>query len=287
MIRKGYLLILIVFTLLLGNCGSSKKATSKNTTSGKNISKKTKNKEISKNEQLLFEESDRVFINFKRKNGKNVNSFTVDYIGKYKNIAIKKMIEYKIPASITLAQGILESGNGLSTLALKSNNHFGIKCHGNWKGKKVYHDDDRRQECFRKYKNPEGSFDDHSLFLTTRGRYSFLFDLKPDDYKSWAKGLKKAGYATDRKYPNKLISFIENFDLDKYDDLVIHQKKIKRNKKRQERDTELVDAYIVVNKGDTLYSIAKNNNTTVEELKKRNNLTSNEISIGQKLFLSK
>jgi len=284
---KGYLLILIVLTVILASCGSSKKATSKNTTSEKSISKKSKNKEISKKEQLLFEESDKIFNDFKRKNGKSVNSFTVDYIGKYKNIAIKKMVEYKIPASITLAQGILESGNGLSTLALKSNNHFGIKCHGSWEGKKVYHDDDRKQECFRKYKNPEGSFDDHSKFLTTRGRYSSLFDLKPGDYKGWAKGLKKAGYATDRKYPSKLISFIQNFDLDEYDDLVIHQKRIKRDKKRQERDTEVVDAYIVVNKGDTLYSIAKNNNTTVEELKKRNNLTSNEISIGQKLFLSK
>jgi len=290
--RKGYLLILIALTVFLNSCSSSKKTTSKttvseNSTPDKTTSKKSKNKGTSKTEQLLFEASDQVFYDFKKKTGNSVNSFTVDYIGKYKNIAIKKMIEYKIPASITLAQGILESGNGLSTLARKSNNHFGIKCHSSWKGKKVYHDDDRKQECFRKYKNPEGSFDDHSKFLTTRGRYSFLFDLKPGDYKGWAKGLKKAGYATDRKYPNKLISFIENFDLDEYDDLVIHQKRIKRDKKRREKDTEIVGLFIVVSKGDTLYSIARNNGTTVEKLKKRNNLTTNEISIGQKLFLSK
>ncbi len=297
MMRKGYLLILILVTVFLSSCGSSKKTASnksnskkevaENTVSGKDITKKPKIRGVSKNEQLLFEESDKIFKDFKKKKGAKLNSFTVDYIGKYKNIAIKKMVEYKIPASITLAQGILESGNGLSTLARKSNNHFGIKCHSNWKGKKVYHDDDRKQECFRKYKNPEGSFDDHSKFLTTRGRYTFLFDLKPGDYKAWAKGLKKAGYATDRKYPSKLISFIENFDLDAYDDLVIHQKRIKKDRKRQERKDAIVDSFIIVNKGDTLYSIARNNNTTVEILKKRNNLTSNEISIGQKLFLSK
>ncbi len=295
--RKGYLLILILVTVSLNSCGSSKKTASnksnskkqaaENTVSEKDISKKTKIRNVSKNEQLLFVESDKVFKDFKKRNGAKLNSFTVDYIGKYKNIAIKKMVEYKIPASITLAQGILESGNGLSTLARKSNNHFGIKCHSNWKGKKVYHDDDRKQECFRKYKNPEGSFDDHSKFLTTRGRYTFLFDLKPGDYKAWAKGLKKAGYATDRKYPSKLISFIENFDLDAYDDLVIHQKRIKKDRRRQERKDAIVDTFIIVSKGDTLYSIARNNNTTVENLKKRNNLISNEISIGQKLFLSK
>jgi len=295
--RKGYLLILILITISLGSCGSSKKTASKTSnskkevseksTTEKNTSKKSKIRGVSKNEQLLFDESDKIFKDFKKKNGAKVNSFTVDYIGKYKNIAIKKMIEYKIPASITLAQGILESGNGLSTLARKSNNHFGIKCHSNWKGKRVYHDDDRKHECFRKYKNPEGSFDDHSKFLTTRGRYTFLFNLKPGDYKAWAKGLKKAGYATDRKYPNKLISFIENFDLDAYDDLVIHQKRIKKNRKRQEREDVIVDAFIIVRKGDTLYSIARNNNISVANLKKRNNLISNEISIGQKLFLSK
>lgn len=119
---------------------------------------------------------------------------------------MEEMRKYKIPASITLAQGILESGSGKGRLAVEANNHFGIKCHG-WTGKKIYHDDDASQECFRKYDYAKSSFEDHSTFLTTRGRYSKLFDYKVDDYKSWAKGLRAAGYATDRKYPQKINKF--------------------------------------------------------------------------------
>jgi len=126
---------------------------------------------------------------------------TEAYIATYKDIAIEKMKEYKIPASITLAQGILESGSGNSKLATEGNNHFGIKCHKDWTGKKIYVDDDELHECFRKYKKAEDSYRDHSLFLTQRGRYSFLFDLDITDYKAWAKGLKQAGYATNPKYP--------------------------------------------------------------------------------------
>ena len=210
-----------------------------------------------------------------------------EYIEKYKEQAIREMLHSGVPASITLAQGILESGNGLSTLAKKSNNHFGIKCHSGWKGKKVYHDDDKRNECFRKYASPEGSFNDHSLFLTSRGRYEFLFDLQPDDYKGWAKGLKKAGYATDRKYPKKLISFIENFELYQYDALVLDEKGYKRiTNQNAIADQKSSSSYIVVIKGDTLYSIARNNNLSVEDLKRLNDLNSNEISIGQKLVVS-
>ncbi len=142
---------------------------------------------------------------------------TEDYIALYKDIAIKKMKDYKIPASITLAQGILESGNGNSRLARKANNHFGIKCHKGWKGKTIYMDDDAKNECFRKYKKAEDSFRDHSLFLTQRGRYSFLFEYDTDDYKAWAKGLKKAGYATNPKYPELLIRIIERNKLYQYD----------------------------------------------------------------------
>jgi LysM repeat protein len=142
---------------------------------------------------------------------------TEEYIKTYKDIAIEKMINYRIPASITLAQGILESGSGNSRLAQKANNHFGIKCHKGWTGKTFYMDDDEKNECFRKYKKAEDSYRDHSLFLTQRGRYSFLFDLKITDYKAWAKGLKKAGYATNPKYPEILISIIERYDLMKYD----------------------------------------------------------------------
>ena len=120
-------------------------------------------------------------------------------------------------ASITLAQGLLESGNGQSELARKSNNHFGIKCHNNWTGGRVYHDDDAKGECFRKYSHPSESYRDHSDFLRYRDRYKFLFDYKVTDYKAWAYGLKKAGYATDPAYPKKLIKLIEDYELYKYD----------------------------------------------------------------------
>ena len=140
------------------------------------------------------------------------------YIKKYAPAATKNMRFYKIPASITLAQGILESGHGQSTLAKKANNHFGIKCHKGWKGKSISHDDDAKDECFRSYKNPLRSYKDHSLFLVERDRYSSLFKLNRKDYKSWAIGLKAAGYATDPKYAEKLISLIERFNLTRFDE---------------------------------------------------------------------
>ena len=149
-----------------------------------------------------------------------------DYVKVYSEIAMDEMIQFGIPASITLSQGILESGIGKGRLAVEANNHFGIKCH-DWNGKKIYHDDDEEQECFRKYDNPEYSYRDHSLFLSNRGRYSFLFDLERDNYKQWAKGLKKAGYATDPKYPQKLIDLIERYELYKYDNIVLKKKKQK------------------------------------------------------------
>ena len=291
--------IFIVVLLFLVSCGS------KQATSGK-----SKKKEINTRESYLYAKSDQIFDSYQKENKGKVNDFTIAYIGTYKNIAIDKMEKYKIPASITLAQGILESGNGLSTLAKKSNNHFGIKCHSGWKGKKVYHDDDKKGECFRKYPTPEGSFNDHSKFLTGRGRYEFLFDLKSDDYKAWAKGLKKAGYATDRKYPKKLISFIETFELYKYDDLVLDEKGYKRSLKDEQyeykdddrsivknenvddrsiADNDITDddVFITVVKGDTLYSIARSNNLSVDDLKRINGLDSNELSIGMKLLVTK
>ena len=141
----------------------------------------------------------------------------ISYISKYEDIAVSEMYRSGIPASITLAQGLLESGAGLSQLAMKSNNHFGIKCHNGWQGGRVYHDDDAKGECFRKYDNPEDSYRDHSDFLRYRDRYKFLFDFKITDYKSWAYGLKQAGYATDPNYPGKLITIIERYGLYKYD----------------------------------------------------------------------
>ena len=144
-----------------------------------------------------------------------------EYILTYKDIAMSEMREHGIPASITLAQGLLESAAGNSTLAREAKNHFGIKCHKGWTGKTYYMDDDAKDECFRKYNNVEESFRDHSEFLTTRGRYSALFDLEITDYKGWAKGLKEAGYATNPKYAQLLIDRIELYDLTKYDKIAL------------------------------------------------------------------
>jgi hypothetical protein len=140
-----------------------------------------------------------------------------EYIQEYAQIAVDEMNRSGVPASITLAQGILESGNGKSELARKSNNHFGIKCHSSWTGERVYHDDDEKGECFRKYDNVRHSFEDHTDFLVRGSRYDFLFDLDPTDYKGWAKGLKKAGYATAPDYADRLIKIIEDEMLYKYD----------------------------------------------------------------------
>ena len=139
------------------------------------------------------------------------------YIAKYGSMAVEQMKQYGIPASITLAQGLLESDAGRSTLATKCNNHFGIKCHSDWTGRKMYHDDDERHECFRCYRNADESFRDHSLFLVNGARYKSLFKLGVTDYKGWAKGLKAAGYATSPTYATKLIEIIERYGLDRYD----------------------------------------------------------------------
>ena len=144
-------------------------------------------------------------------------SKTENYISKYSSAAVDEMNRYGIPASITLAQGILESGNGESRLAVEGKNHFGIKCHDNWNGKTIIEDDDEKGECFRKYSKVADSYRDHSLFLTERGRYSFLFEYQKTAYKKWAKGLKKAGYATNPKYPTLLIDLIERYELYTYD----------------------------------------------------------------------
>ena len=193
-----------------------------------------------------------------------------DYVGFYSGIAMDEMIQFGIPASITLAQGILESGVGKGRLAVEANNHFGIKCH-DWSGKKIYHDDDKEQECFRKYDNPEYSYRDHSLFLANRARYSFLFELKKDDYKQWAKGLKKAGYATDPRYPQKLIDLIERYELYKYDNIVLK----KKNKTYK------------VRKGDTLYSISEKFNMPVNLIKNLNNLQGDSLRVGQAIIIKK
>jgi len=201
-----------------------------------------------------------------------------EYVEQWKETAIQQMLESKIPASITLAQGILESGSGNSSLAIKGKNHFGIKCHG-WTGKKMYLDDDKKNECFRAYKSADQSYADHSAFLAAYDRYAFLFDFETTDYKAWAKGLKRAGYATNPKYPDLLIGIIEDLNLNQYDmtgnpevdmkpeliaasdsytnkhSVVVHENKVK---------------YIVVKKGDTFYKISKEFGLTMSQLYRYN-----------------
>ncbi len=270
---KNKILMLLVLAIFAVGC-KSKKAYSdsmrtKNVLSERNKKANTIN---SRNSNRSMKDDDGIFISFK------IESIS-EYIDTFSEVAQLEMKAYGIPASITLAQGLLESGFGKGELALKTNNHFGIKCHKGWQGDYDFHDDDEKGECFRKYNHPMYSFRDHSLFLTTRGRYSFLFDYKPTDYKSWARGLKKAGYATDKKYPQKLIYLIEKHQLYKYDG----------NVKKQGYNDALVatdsDAVHIVKKGDTLYSLSRRYYMSVDELKRMNNLKSSGLSIGQKLMV--
>ncbi len=215
-------------------------------------------------------------------------STIMDYVLRYKGIAMQNMKNYGIPASIILAQGILESGAGNGDLAVSANNHFGIKCYKDWTGETAYHDDDSSQECFRKYNNPEESFQDHAKILTQRKRYSSLFSLPNGDYVAWANGLRVAGYATDPKYPDKLISYIERFNLHQYDALVLGTKYTPIT--RQSNPNTVLEnqniTFYEVQKSDTFYSISKKFNLTVDELKQKNNLTENTLSIGQKLIVN-
>lgn len=234
-----------------------------------------------------------------------------EYIEKYKDIAIEKMYEYKIPASITLAQGILESGSGNSRLARRANNHFGIKCHSTWKGKTFREDDDARRECFRKYKSAEDSYRDHSLFLTTRGRYSDLFKLKITDYKGWAYGLKKAGYATNPKYPQLLIKIIENYNLDVFDrggkwisqnqdqpsprvDKYTYHPEVKNKTAVEitEKSRHIYEnnrrKFIIAREGDDYYSLADEFNIYAWQFWKYNEMDKEDpIKPGQMIYLEK
>lgn len=169
----------------------------------------------------------------------------LDYIEKYNKIAVQEMKDYGIPASITLAQGLLESGAGQSELAKESNNHFGIKCH-DWKGDRVYFDDDEKGECFRKYDDPKDSYKDHSQFLVEKPRYASLFQLQPTDYKGWANGLKQCGYATDPNYANRLIDLIETYNLAEYDQGV----KVKKDEKKEKEEEKAVDNGLADNTTD-------------------------------------
>ena len=234
---------------------------------------------------------------------------TEEYIAQYKDVAIKKMREYKIPASITLAQGILESGSGNSRLAHKAKNHFGIKCHKEWHGKKFYMDDDEKHECFRKYPKAADSYRDHSKFLTQRGRYTFLFQYDITDYKKWAYGLKKAGYATNPKYPQLLIKIIEKYHLDQYDKEALgKQKKKKKVKTHEESAIPTVAAFkhvgnsptgrkifinnkrklILVRQGDTYQKIAAEFEIYTWQLYKYNEVSrKHKIVTGEIVYLEK
>jgi LysM repeat protein len=221
-----------------------------------------------------------------------------EYIGMYSHIAVNNMKQYGVPASITLAQAMLESDNGNSTLAVKANNHFGIKCHKDWTGATIYHDDDRKGECFRKYKNPEQSFNDHSLFLRGGKRYAFLFDLTPTDYKAWAHGLKKAGYATNPKYAELLIKIIEDNELYRFDQgiavAIKPPKTVVTDWDNYEIDlyktrpvfTRNRVKYIVAKDGDTFESLARELDLMPWQLYRYNDLTRDSvIRPGQELYI--
>ncbi|NDW12411.1 LysM peptidoglycan-binding domain-containing protein [Bacteroides sp. 214] len=210
------------------------------------------------------------------------NKQYLEYINTYKGIAVEEMIKYKIPASITLAQGLLESGAGRSKLATRSNNHFGIKCGSSWRGKTVRHDDDARNECFRAYKNSKESYEDHSKFLANGARYAFLFKLPITDYKGWARGLKKAGYATDPSYASRLITIIEDYELYKYDRVGKKSKDNKSGRSNSTATSAIVNphqvflsndlAYIVARNGDTFESLGKEFSISWRKLVKYNDL---------------
>jgi LysM repeat protein len=232
-----------------------------------------------------------------------------EYIQLYKDIAIAEMNEFGIPASITLAQGILESGNGNSLLAKEAKNHFGIKCHKEWTGKTFHMDDDEANECFRKYEDPIESFKDHSIFLTTRPRYAFLFELEITDYVGWAKGLKSAGYATNPQYSDILIKNIEEFKLYEYDllfnkDLFDHSpgKPVVQAHKNtgEEEDFGSIHfgegqhqiyknngvKFIYAKKGDTFQSLAKEAEIAEWQIRSFNDLKSKDkINDGQIIYL--
>ncbi len=266
----------LIFSIVLGivliGCKAKKKTTYTDSDKAKVkvVSKKTNTKRYLGDGLHALPEDSGKFMRFEV-------SSVAEYIDIFSEIAQFEMKAYGIPASITLAQGLLESGLGRGELAMKTNNHFGIKCHTGWQGDYDYHDDDEKGECFRKYNHPRYSFRDHSIFLSSRSRYAFLFDLRGDDYKRWAKGLRQAGYATDKRYPQKLIRLIEQHQLYKYDRAVIKQSP------DVPKESVIVENTHTVQKGDTLYSISRRYLVSVDELKRLNQMKGNIILIGQEL----
>lgn len=281
--------MLFIFGLLvMVSCSSSKpvvRTTKKSTPTARTTKKPVAKTTTNKSNQKSSRDSSKPVTEVLEATSsvKVTTEVVLKYIDDFKEIAKENMRQHGIPASITLAQGILESGVGQGSLSKRANNHFGIKCHKEWNGPSVRHDDDAAQECFRKYSDPADSYRDHSLFLTSRSRYASLFSLPKDDYKAWAKGLRAAGYATDTKYPDKLISLIERYQLNQYDDEVL------RNSSTISKKIELPNnknnlEYIVV-KGDTLYSLSKKFNISIDEIKQNNNMKTDSLSVGQVIYL--
>ncbi len=224
------------------------------------------------------------------------NSAYQAYIDQYKDLAIEQMLKYNIPASITLSQGLLESGAGRSWLTKSSNNHFGIKCHG-WTGRRVFHDDDERGECFRAYDNPRQSFEDHSRFLATQSRYARLFNYSRTDYKSWARGLKQCGYATNPQYASKLIQIIELYNLNQYDKAKkFDQFMVKHSTEdgvAPDGNFHVIKAYnknyyVIARKGDSFQSLSKELCIGKRKLAKHNERSyKEELAAGDVIYLKK
>jgi flagellum-specific peptidoglycan hydrolase FlgJ len=269
--------LLFIAAICFSSCSSHKKTIS--------------NRQVRKNNNSIKNDNRDAIADYK--------SYTsLSYIERFKGIAIQEMNQNGIPASITLAQGLFESGSGNSDLARVANNHFGIKCTSDWKGKSYYKDDDSANECFRVYDNPDDSYRDHSAFLK-RKHYAPLFELDKNDYEGWARGLKKAGYATNPKYPELLINIIVKYNLDQYDRPEGEVAKIKREdrvltqinnnigKTDTITQTRPDDKIYTVKTGDTLYNVSKRFGITVEELKALNNIIDDHIAIGQKLVVVK
>ena len=268
-----FIMLAFGICLIFSSCGSKKRV----------ITKKSKQ---DKEKVIVRPDDDTVITSEVEETEEEVNTkadiegmtSTEAYIFNLSDFAKDEMRKYGIPASITMAQGILESGSGKGRLSVEANNHFGIKCH-DWTGAKIYHDDDAAQECFRKYNNVKYSYRDHSLFLTSRKRYMDLFRLGKDDYKGWAKGLKKAGYATDRKYPQKLISLIERYELYRLDAEVLGKDVSEAKNIAVSNDKH------TVKKGDTLYSLSRKYKVSVEKIQELNGLDNTKLHVGQVLYV--
>ncbi len=239
-----------------------------------------------------------LFLAIGKIDGTAQNATYISYINRYKDLAIEQMHQYGIPASITLAQGLLESAGGQSELSRKANNHFGIKCGGTWNGPYVLKDDDERNEKFRAYASPRESYIDHSLFLTTRSRYAFLFQYDITDYKSWAHGLKKAGYATNPRYAHTLIGLIHRYDLHQYD------RRPSASSSKQTGATAIIteqgalstwvvrknnkNYYVIARAGDTFESIGAEMGVSARKLRRYNEVDKHyNLSAGDIVYLEK